>query len=215
MMKSFKANAAVLGSAVLVFALGSGTGIAEVAKGTENAASSGSAAKAPEREFIPGADRMTSAERDTYRRRMAEAGTPDERTRIRAEYAKAADAKAADAKAADTRAADAPAPAPKLVGDPARGAALHQGCFGCHGIERYMAPVTYALATFTDSVLRASGLSDLPPVEPKRFKGRATSLSAVREGVIRRNEFLAPKMTPQEIEDVVAYLNASYYKFPQ
>ena len=71
------------------------------------------------------------------------------------------------------------------------------------------------MATFTDSVLRASGLSELPPVEYKRFRGRAESLSALREGVVRRNEFLNPKMTPQEIEDVVAYLNAAYYKFPQ
>ena len=210
-MKSFKANTAVLGSAMLLFALGSGTVTAQVAKGRDQATSAENpAAKAPERELIPGADRMTSAERDTYRRRMAEAATPEEKAKIRAEYAKAADAKAADTKAADT-----PAPAPKLVGDPARGATLHQGCFGCHGIERYVAPVTYALASFTDSVLRASGLSDLPPVEPKRFKGKAASLSALREGVIRRNEFLNPKMTPQEIEDVVAYLNATYYKFPQ
>ena len=210
-MKSFKANAAVLGSAILFFALSSGTVTAQVTKGTDKAASAESSAmRAGEREVIPGADRMTSAERDTYRRRMAAAATPEEKARIRAEYAKAA-----DAKAADTKAADAPAPAPKLVGDPARGATLHQGCFGCHGIERYVAPVTYALATFTDSVLRASGLSDLPPVEPKRFKGRATSLSALREGVIRRNDYLNPKMTPQEIEDVVAYLNVTYYKFPQ
>jgi len=210
-MKSFKANAAVLGSAMLLFALGSGTVTAQVAKGRDQATSAENpAAKAPERELIPGADRMTSAERDTYRRRMAEAATPEEKAKIRAEYAKAA-----EAKAVDTKAVDKPAPAPKLVGDPARGATLHQGCFGCHGIERYVAPVTYVLATFTDSVLRASGLSDLPPVEPKRFRGKATSLAALREGVIRRNEFLNPKMTPQEIEDVVAYLNATYYKFPQ
>ncbi len=29
------------------------------------------------------------------------------------------------------------------------------------------------------------------------------------------NDLLNPKLTPQEIEDVVAYLNATYYKFPQ
>src|SRR3989304_5110240 len=166
-MKSFKANAAVLGSAILLFALGSGTATAQVAKGPDKATSAGSpAAKAPEREFIPGADRMTSAERDTYRRRMAEAATPEEKAKIRAEYVKAA-----DAKTADTKAAGAPAPAPKLVGDPVRGATLHRGCFGCHGIEPYVAPVTYAAASFIDSVLRASGLSDLPPAEPARFRG--------------------------------------------
>jgi hypothetical protein len=148
-----------------------------------------------EREVIPNADRMTSAERDVYRRRMAAAVTPEEKARIRAEYANA--------------------PARPLVGDPARGAVVHRACFGCHGIERYTAPVTYAAASFFDSVLRASGLSDLPPAEPTRFKGRVKSLAALREGVIRRNDYLNPKMTPQEIEDVVAYLNATYYKFPQ
>ncbi len=153
-----------------------------------------------ERELIPGADRMTSAERDTYRRRMQAAATAEEKARIRAEYVKAA---------------QAPAPGQALVGDPARGATLHRACFGCHGIERYVAPVTYAAATFMDSVLRASGLSDLPPAEPVKFKGRASSLAAVRDGVTRRNEYLNPKMTPQEIEDVVAYLNATYYNFPK
>ena len=71
------------------------------------------------------------------------------------------------------------------------------------------------MATFTDSLLRASGLSDMPPAEPTRFKGRIQSLSALRDAVARRNEFFSPKMTPQEIEDVVAYLNVTYYKFPQ
>ena len=156
--------------------------------------------KAPEHELIPGAESMTAAERDTYRRRMEAAATPEEKAKIRAEYVKAA---------------EPPAPAPALVGDPAKGASLHQGCFGCHGIERYVAPVTYAAASFIDSVLRASGLSDLPPAEPTKFKGRAKSLAAVREGVRRRNELLNPKMTPQEIEDVVAYLNATYYNFPK
>lgn len=102
-----------------------------------------------------------------------------------------------------------------LVGDPARGAQLHSGCFGCHGIERYTAPVTYATAGFFDSLLRASGLSDLPPAEPRRFKGRITSLDVLRDAVLRRNDFLNPKMAPQEVEDVVAYLNATYYRFPR
>lgn len=153
-----------------------------------------------EREVIPGAENMSEAERDTYRRRMSAAATPEEKAKIRAEYAKAA------------KAGTPPAP---LVGDPARGAVVHSACFSCHGVERYIAPVTYMAATFIDSVLRASGLSDLPPAEPTRFKGRAKSLAAVREGVLRRNDFLNPKLTPQEVEDVVAYLNATYYKFPQ
>lgn len=200
-MKSFKVNIAVLGSALVL--LGAGPGILG-ARGAPTADSATGAAKSAvpttERELIPGADLMTSAERDVYRRRMQAAATPEEKARIRAEYAKAA---------------ETPAPASPLVGDPVRGASLHSACFSCHGIERYVAPVTYAAASFIDSVLRASGLSDLPPAEPKRFKGKIKSLSELRNGVARRNDFLSPKMTPQEIEDVVAYLNVTYYKFPQ
>ncbi len=152
------------------------------------------------REVIPGAESMTSAEREAYRQRMEAAATPEEKARVRAEHVKTL---------------QAPIKVGTLVGDPVRGASLHKGCFGCHGIERYVAPITYTSATFIDSLLRASGLSDMPPVEPTRFKGRIKSLAALREGVTRRNDFLNPKMTPQEIEDVVAYLNATYYNFTQ
>ena len=158
------------------------------------------ATQAVERELIPGAERMTAAERDAYRRRMESATTPEEKARIRAEFAKAAEQQAAAA---------------GLTGDPKRGAKLHGACFGCHGIERYTQSVTYATATFFDSLLRASGLSDLPPSEPTSFKGRIRSVDALRAAVNRRNEYFSPKMTPQEIEDVVAYLNETYYKFPQ
>ena len=157
-------------------------------------------AQATQRETIPGAELLTSAERDAYRRRMAQAATQEERDRIRAEYANISDQRA---------------PGRALVGDPKRGAQLHGVCFSCHGIERYVAPVTSATASFFDSVLRASGLSDQPPPAATRFKGRIRTLDALREAVNRRNEFFSPKMTPQEVEDVVAYLNATYYRFPQ
>ena len=165
----------------------------DLARGAEKPAP-----QAVDREVIPGAERMTDAERDAYRSRMKSAATPEEKARIRDEFAKAA-------------AKQAP---PALVGDPKRGAQLHGVCFSCHGIERYTAPVTHATATFFDSVLRASGLSDLPPSEPKTFKGRIRSVDALRAAVMRRNEYLNPKMTPQEVEDLVAYLNQTYYKFP-
>ena len=158
------------------------------------------APQATERELIPGAERMTAAERDAYRRRMESASTPEEKARIRAEFAKAAEQQAASA---------------ALTGDPKRGAKLHSACFSCHGIERYTAPVTRATATFFDSLLRASGLSDLPPSEPASFKGRIRSVEALRAAVNRRNDYFSPKLTPQEVEDVVAYLNETYYKFPQ
>jgi len=158
----------------------------------------GAAPKVVEREVIPGAEKLTAEDREAYRRRMAAATTAQEQAKIRAEYASAAQ------KAV-----------PVLVGDPARGAQVHTACFSCHGVERYVAPVTHVAATFIDSVLRASGLSDLPPAEPKSFKGRAKSIEELRAGVVRRNDLLNPKLTPQEIEDVVAYLNATYYKFSQ
>ena len=200
-MKSLKTNIAVLGSTLVVLVAGPGSLGAPSAQATDSATGAiKPATTIIERELIPGADKMTSAEREAYRRRMEAAATPEEKAKIRAEYAEAA---------------AGPAPASPLVGDPVRGAALHSACFGCHGIERYVAPVTYAAASFIDSVLRASGLSDLPPAPPTRFKGRVKSLSDLRNGVTRRNDFLNPKMTPQEIEDVVAYLNAAYYKFPQ
>lgn len=185
---------------ILIF-LGSGA-VAAVAYGAEPGPA-GTAAPGPqaaEREVIPGAEWMTPTERETYRRRMSAAATAEEKAKIRAEYVKAS---------------DKGAPVAPLVGDPVRGASVHSACFSCHGIERYVAPVTYAAATLIDSVLRASGLSDLPPAEPVRFKGRAKSLTDLRAGVIRRNDLLNPKLTPQEIEDVVAYLNVTYYKFPQ
>lgn len=186
--KALKISIALAGAAVMI------------AAASDEAHSAGNpAVQAIEREVIPGADRMSGAERDAYRRRM-EAATPEEKVGIRAEYAKAA------AKGAST---------PLLVGDPVRGAAVHSACFSCHGVERYVAPVTYAAASFFDSVLRASGLSDLPPAEPTRFKGRIKSLAALRDAVGRRNDYLNPKMTPQEFEDVIAYLNATYYKFPE
>ena len=199
-MEQGKAFASVVGRACAVLLLLGGAAAAFAADPGALKPAAAPAVQVTDREVIPGAETMTEAERDTYRRRMAAAATPEEKAKIRAEYVKAAKAGAT--------------PAP-LVGDPVRGATVHNACFSCHGIERYTAPVTHLAASFIDSVLRASGLSDLPPAEPVRFKGRAKSLAAVREGVLRRNDFLNPKLTPQEVEDVVAYLNATYYKFPQ
>lgn len=178
----------IVALAIALCALGPG-----FARGAEE-----TAPKVVERELIPGAEKLTAEERETYRRRMAAAATAQDKAKIRAEYAGVAEK-----------------PATMLVGDPARGAQVHTACFSCHGVERYLAPVTHLAATFFDSVLRASGLSDLPPAEPKSFKGRAKSIEELRAGVVRRNDLLNPKLTAQEIEDVVAYLNATYYKFPQ
>ena len=182
------------------FVLLAATAAAIAADPAAPGAAAGPVGQATEREVIPGAESMTPTERETYRRRMSAAATAEEKAKIRAEYVKAS---------------DAARPVAPLVGDPVRGATVHSACFSCHGIERYVAPATYAAASLIDSVLRASGLSDLPPAEPARFKGRAKSLTDLRAGVMRRNDLLNPKLTPQEIEDVVAYLNVTYYKFPQ
>jgi len=194
--KAFKITIALAGAVAMISAA------TDVARGTESPATQTTqTTQAIEREVIPGADRMTPAEREAYRRRMAAASTPEEQAKIRAEYASKAEEKGA--------------PTPPLVGDPVRGAKVHTACFSCHGIERYISPVTYAMASFFDSVLRASGLSDMPPAEPTRFKGRIKSLPELRDAVSRRNDYLNPKLTPQEFEDVIAYLNETYYKFPR
>lgn len=183
-----------------IFVLGTGAMIVGMPAFGATPAGQTPATQASQHELIPGAERLTPTERDGYRRRMEQAATPEEKSRIRTEYAKAADKREA---------------APALIGDAKRGAQLHGVCFSCHGIERYVAPVTSLTASFFDSLIRASGLSDEPPAPPTRFKGRIKSLDALRDAVARRNEFLSPKMTPQEVEDVVAYLNATYYRFPQ
>lgn len=72
------------------------------------------------------------------------------------------------------------------IGDPVRGEKLHSDCLGCHGTELYAPP-------------------------------RATlkSLSALETEVERWNDHMNPKFEEQEVADIVAWLNASFYKFPQ
>ena len=84
-MASFKANAVVLGSALVILAVcPQRTGAQQAQKADQAPAAAGAPQKAGEREVIPGADRMSSAERDSYRLRMAAAASPEEKTRIRA-----------------------------------------------------------------------------------------------------------------------------------
>jgi mono/diheme cytochrome c family protein len=70
------------------------------------------------------------------------------------------------------------------AGDPVRGEQLHADCLGCHGTELYVPP-----------------------------KARIKSLSALKTEVERWNDRMNPKFTTQEIEDLVAWLNATFYKF--
>ena len=71
------------------------------------------------------------------------------------------------------------------AGDAVKGEQRHQSCLQCHGTEVY--------------------------VPPKR---RIGSLSALRKEVVRWADYYNPKFSKAEVEDVVAYLNRDFYKFP-
>lgn len=71
------------------------------------------------------------------------------------------------------------------AGDPVKGARLHDDCLGCHGTELYVPP-----------------------------RAKVKTLAALKKETERWNDRMNPKFTKQEIEDLVAYLNANFYKFP-
>lgn len=73
-----------------------------------------------------------------------------------------------------------------VTGDAVRGEALHRDCLSCHATELY--------------------------VPPRR---KVATIAALREEVERWNDRYNPKMTEREMEDIVAYLNVNFYKFPQ
>lgn len=70
-------------------------------------------------------------------------------------------------------------------GDAARGEALHRSCLQCHGTEAY-----------------------LPP------QRRVQSMEELRRETVRWGDMYNPALTPGEIEDLVAYLNRDFYRFP-
>ena len=72
------------------------------------------------------------------------------------------------------------------AGDPVKGAKLHDDCLGCHGTELYAPP-----------------------------RAKVKTLSALKKEVVNWNDRMNPKFTKQEIEDLVAYLIANFYKLPQ
>ncbi|MBL8383203.1 MAG: hypothetical protein JNM90_09025 [Burkholderiales bacterium] len=75
-------------------------------------------------------------------------------------------------------------PGAHAAGDAGRGARVHERCLGCHGTELYA---------------------------PGRAKVR--SLAALKREVERWNAGYNPKLTAQEIDDLVAYLNRDFYRF--
>ena len=74
----------------------------------------------------------------------------------------------------------------QAAGDPVRGGKLHEDCLGCHGTELYVAP-----------------------------RAKVKNLSALKNETRRWNDRMNPKFMAQEIDDIVAWLNRDFYKFPK
>lgn len=72
------------------------------------------------------------------------------------------------------------------AGDAAKGAKLHEDCLGCHATELYAPP-----------------------------RAKVKTFAALKKEVDRWNDRMNPKFTKKEIEDLVAYLNANFYRLPQ
>jgi len=70
--------------------------------------------------------------------------------------------------------------------DPVKGEELHRACLGCHGTELYAPP-----------------------------RAKVKALAALRKEVARWNDRMNPKFTKKEIDDVVAYLDRDFYRFPK
>jgi mono/diheme cytochrome c family protein len=75
-------------------------------------------------------------------------------------------------------------PAALAAGDPARGEKLHADCVQCHGTRLYL---------------------------PENRK--IQSLRALEKEVRRWGDYYDPKLTEQEVKDLVAYLNRDFYRF--
>jgi mono/diheme cytochrome c family protein len=69
-------------------------------------------------------------------------------------------------------------------GDPAHGAQIHEVCLDCHGTGLY--------------------------VKPDR---KVKSLEHLHKETMRWGDYYNPALSPQDIDDVVAYLNRDFYHF--
>jgi mono/diheme cytochrome c family protein len=188
------------------------------ALGGESRATPASTLKA-EPELIPGAYLMTPAEREQYRQRMQAAPSAQEKARIRSEHIEVMEQRARGVGLALNL-----APVAKR-GDPARGSALHNVCFSCHGPERYVAAKERAESFLASSIVVASGIEStavgaterhpesLPPGAPRMAKSQLRNVAGLKRAVTRWNDFFNPRLSESEIDDLVAYLNAAYYKF--
>lgn len=177
--------------------------------------------RATEREVIPGAYLMSADEREQYRARMQRARDPQEKARIRAEHYRTMDERARNVGLALRDAPPAPA-----KGEARRGAGLHDVCFSCHGPERYVAAKRRAASYLVDALAAAGGIEEvsfepgakraptaLPANYPKMGRSQVKDVAGLKKAVLRWNDYFNPKLSEQELEDLVAYLNAAYYKF--
>ena len=80
----------------------------------------------------------------------------------------------------------AAAPPALAAGDPAKGEALHRACLGCHGTELYVPP-----------------------------QAKIKTSSALKKEVVKWNDRMNPKFTKKEIDDLMAYLERDFYRFPR
>ena len=76
-------------------------------------------------------------------------------------------------------------PAAQSAGNSVRGESLHQDCLGCHGTELYVPP-----------------------------RAKVKTLAVLKKETLRWNDRMNPKFTAQEVDDIVAWLNRDFYKFP-
>lgn len=171
-------------------------------------------------ELIPGAYLMTPAERDQYRQRMQAAKSAEEKARIRAKHVQAIELRARSVGLALSKEPVA------VRGDSVRGSKLHNVCFSCHGPERYTAAKKRASSFLASAVVMASGIEDpsavqaaarrpdtLPAGYPRMGRSQVKDLAGLKRAVERWNDYFNPKLTVNELDDLVAYLNAAYYKF--
>ena len=189
------------------------------------AATSGAATFAAPRtepELIPGAYLMTSAERDAYRKRMLAAPNAEAKARIRAEQLKAMDVRA---KNVGLRINDELIAKREPAAD-GKGTVLRNVCFSCHGSERYELAKQKMESFLASSLATAGGVEDgalaragetspnaLPPGTPNMARSKVRNLAGLKRAIVKLNDYFSPQLTDAEINDLVAYLNAAYYKF--
>ncbi len=69
-------------------------------------------------------------------------------------------------------------------GDPARGETIHAACLDCHGTSLYV-----------------------------KQDRKVKSLDHLRKETLRWGDYYNPAFSPQDVDDMVAYLNRDFYKF--